>query len=50
MSDYLRRVMMPETGQQAAEAGTQEADIAALQRKVEWLLRVVERSDGNGRP
>lgn len=50
MSDYLRRVMMAETGQQAAEAGTQEADIAALQRKVEWLLRVVERSDGNGRP
>lgn len=50
VSDYLRRVMMAETGQQAAEAGTQEADIAALQRKVEWLLRVVERSDGNGRP
>ena len=50
VSDYLRRVMMTEPGHLAAEASAQQAEIGALQQKVEWLLRVVERSDGNGRP
>jgi len=50
VSDYLRQVMMTGPGHPAAEAGTQEAEIAALQRKVEWLLHVVERSDGSGGP
>ena len=49
VSEYLRRVMLNSaSGLPAVEACNQGAEIAVLQRKVDWLLHVVERTDGSG--